>query len=177
MDNELAELFYQSDIIQIKTGELQVNFNRCLLNPKYLRPFSNICAQILDDYAIDSITCIDEGLPIASFTAEALDLPLLWIRENSIQSDFATEKNIKRTMFLTLLTPSSSEIETVTKFFETSDIELVGIFSLLTVTPPEDVTTRLIELISLERVLQVYRTLFLITEDEFQKIQYLQNES
>ena len=166
MKQEIAQLFYDSDIIQIKTGEFNLDFTRIFSSPHLINPLVKYCAKEIDDYAIDSLICIDEGLPFLPPIATELELPFQWLREGKIS---ATKEGVKRTIFFSLLQPGKEDSENIKTILEKNQIELIAIYSLLGIHN-EDGDIRHLSLIKLSELFEIYHSLYLITNEEFNNL-------
>ena len=166
MKQEIAQLFYDSDTIQIKTGEFNLDFTRIFSSPYLINQLVKYCAKELDDYAIDSLICIDEALPFIPPIATELELPFQWLRDGKIS---ATKEETKRAIFFSLLQPGKEDSENIKSIFEKNNIELIGIYSLLGVHN-EETSIRHLSLIKLSELFEIYHSLYLITNEEFSNL-------
>lgn len=164
MVENIARLYYETDVISMGTGVLNLSLSHIFAWPKRLLELGNYAFQKLDDYAIDGVCSIDENLPITACCASLLDLPFFWLKEQSLIG--GKRQNIRRLMFISFLTPSADDIETIFELFQSQSIELVGIFSFLGFPRP-DSAARLISLVDCQDVLAVYRDLHLLSSPEY----------
>ena len=175
MLNDLAKLFYETDILTIRKEQMDLDFYKAFSHPKSIRTLSEMAAQIIDDYAIDSITCLDESLPYATHIAELLDLPIQWIHGDKLIGEARSGEVIERTIFISLATPNPAAMQELVSYFELVKVELVAVFNLIGVHDyPKDSVIQMINLAHLGQLLQVYRQLMIISEDEYNNLITLQ---
>ena len=175
MLDDLAKLFYNTDILAIRKDQMDLDFYKALAHPKAIQKLSEMSAEIIDDYAIDSITCLDESLPYATHIAAILDLPIQWIHGERLIGDSKPGETIQRTMFISLATPNPNAMKELHNYFNEVELELVGVFNLIAVHDyPKDEPIQMINLIHLGQLLQVYRQLMIITEEEYNNLLTLQ---
>ena len=96
MLDDLSKLFYNTDILAIRKDQMDLDFYKALAHPKAIKKLSEMAAEIIDDYAIDSITCLDESLPYATHIAAILDLPIQWIHGERLIGEFKTWRNYSK---------------------------------------------------------------------------------
>jgi hypothetical protein len=167
MVEEIARLYYETDVVSVKPGVLDLNFPNLFAWPKRLLELCEHAFTLLDEYAIDGLCSVDEFLPFTACCASRLDLPFFWLRDGKLVG--GKKQQIKRLMFVSALTPSAENMETISQFFASQSIELVGIFSFLGFdrrNPP----TRLISLVECKQVLAIFRDLYLLSGEEYERI-------
>ena len=175
MLDDLAKLFYNTDILTIRKDQMDLDFHKALAHPKAIKSLSKMSAEIIDDYAIDSITCLDESFPYATHIAATLDLPIQWIHGERLIGESRPGKTIERTMFLSLATPNTNAMKELNNYFSEVQLELVGVFNIIGVHDyPKEEPIQMINLIHLGQLLQVYRQLMIITEEEYNNFLTLQ---
>jgi hypothetical protein len=167
MKGQIAQLLYETDIIGIRKASLEVDFCKGFSNPRGLAQLCSYATKEIDDYAIDALICVDETLPLATHCSTILELPLLWLKDGVFKGN---TKEIKRAMFLAPLTPGKEHITTLETYFSTSGIELVGIYSFLGMQTNADKGIRIINLIEMAEVLEVFKNIHLITNDEYERL-------
>lgn len=170
---KVAQILYDRDIIQIRKGEVQVDFQQSYAWPQAIDKLSGFAAEVLDDYAIDSICTLDEALPFGVNTAKYLDLPLQWFDGEKLYGFGRPGEEIKRTMFISLLSPPPDGRKALVEFYKSQGIELVGVFSLLAMGGYEEDITRDLFLINFAQLIELYHQMYLITPDEYEKIKAL----
>tara|TARA_Y100000589_G_scaffold70433_1_gene62658 strand:- start:1090 stop:1635 length:546 start_codon:yes stop_codon:yes gene_type:complete len=175
MLDDLAKLFYDTDILTIRKDQMDLDFYKAFAQPKAIKLLSEMSSEIIDDYAIDSITCLDESLPYATHIAAILDLPIQWIHGERLIGGPKPGKTIKRTMFLSLATPNPNAMKELNSYFSQVELELVGVFNIIGVHDfPKDEPIQMINLVHLGQLLQIYRQLMIITEEEYNNLLTLQ---
>lgn len=175
MLDELAKLFYETDILTIRKEQMDLDFYKAFSHPKAIRTLSEMAAKIIDDYAIDSITCLDESLPYASHIGALLDLPIQWIHADKLIGEARPGEAIERTIFISLATPNPNAMKELISYFDLVKVELVAVFNLIGVHDyPKDAEVQMINLAHLGQLLQVYRQLLIISEEEYNNLITLQ---
>lgn len=166
MRDELAKIFYDSGAIDIQKDNLNIELTKFLSSPVWVREISGYISRELDDYAIDCISATSDALPYATHCAANLDFPIQWVRSQNANS---LPAEIKRTILLTSLTPPEEEIKTYMALIEASGLEVVGIYSILGLKLPTS-PTRMLSLIALVELLEIYQKLYLIDEEIGQQL-------
>ncbi len=162
MNHPLGKLLYDSGVLQFTPKEIGVDFTKIFARPSWMRLLANHAAKDLEDYAIDSLSGNEDTLVYAMLCGESLALPIQYLRHNRLSQ---LKQPIKRCIHLTLMTPDYEEINSLVQEFNHCQIELVGIYSLLGARDVET-TIRLLNLVKLKDILETYRQIHLITEDE-----------
>jgi hypothetical protein len=162
MNHPLGKLLYDSGVLHFNSKDIHVDFTQIFANPSWMRLLANHAAKDLEDYAIDALSGNEETLPYAMLCCESLALPLQYVRHNQLTQ---VKRPIQRSIHLTLMTPDHEEINSLVQVFNAHEVELVGIYSLLGVRDVET-TIRLLSLVKLKDILETYRKIHLITEDE-----------
>lgn len=168
----IAELFYQSDVIAIRKGSLDIDFFRTFQKPATILQLADVAAQILDDYAIDALVVRPDSLAFGPHAAVRLELPMaLWRNQELIGS---LPEGTKRAIVMTVMTPTDEEIQAAQAVFQANGIELVGFFSFLGLPLDSKEPVRKLHLAGLNEILVEYQRLFLITPEEYQRLSTLQ---
>ena len=77
-------------------------------------------------------------------------------------------------MFISLATPNPNAMQELHNYFGEVELELVGVFNLIAVHDYPDQPIQMINLVHLGQLLQIYRQLMIITEEEYNNLLTLQ---
>jgi len=162
----LAQMFYDTDIIAIRKGLLDIDFFRGFATPACFLEFANMAAPLLDDYATDALIAKQDSLAWVPACAVKLELPCVWLRNGDF---LGLKKDCKRAIHCSLMSPSQEELDGLKKEYEQKNIELVATFSLLGLQNSVSEIRQLC-LVTLEDVLLIYHQLHLISTEDLQRL-------